>query len=360
MGARDILAGNTWRAKARLTIWPRAYTPGDPGIGRGNAAAKAAATHATNINYAPMRVIAGDVGGTKTLLRSVDGDGSVLAESRFDSAAYATFDDLLREFDSGPVDAACFAVAGPVFGGRAEVTNLGWTIDEEALSRAFAIPRVSLINDFYAIALGVPLLGEEDLVPLQRAPRDANAPIGILGAGTGLGEAILVRGEVIPTEGGHQDFAPQDAEQARLFLELHRRYGHVSWERVVSGMGLTNIHTFLGGEALEPPEIAERADAGDPRARHTIELFVDVYGAEAGNMGLRVLARGGVFLAGGIAAKNRDWFTDGRFLTAFLRKGRFRDVMESIPVDLIVNEQVGLIGALSRARALESLRGLRR
>lgn len=297
-------------------------------------------------------ILAGDVGGTKTLLRSMDEHGAVVAESRFDSAKYATFDDLLRDFGAGPFAAACFAVAGPVFQGRAEVTNLGWTMEEEALARTFAIPRVSLINDFYAVALGVPLLGEGDLVPLQRAPRDPKAPIGILGAGTGLGQAILVRGEVVPTEGGHQDFAPQDEEQTRLFLELHRRYGHVSWERVCSGLGLKNIHTFLGGEALDAAEIAERADAGDPRARHAFEIFIDVYGAEAGNLALRVLARGGVFLAGGIAAKNQPWFTDGRFMEAFLRKGRFRDVMETMPVDLIVNEEVGLLGAVHRARTM--------
>lgn len=297
-----------------------------------------------------MRVLGGDVGGTKTLLRCVDESGATVAEDRFDSADYATFDDLLRAFDAGPFDAACFAVAGPVLDGHAAVTNLGWDIDERALARAFAIPHLSLINDFHAVAIGVPLLGPEDLLPLQRARRDPGAPIGILGAGTGLGEAILVRGEVIPTEGGHQDFAPQDEEQTRLFLELHRRYGHVSWERVLSGMGLTNIHTFLGGEELPPATIAERADSGEPRARHAFEIFVDIYGAEAGNLALRILARGGIFLAGGIAAKNRQWFTGGRFLDAFLRKGRFRPLMETMPVDLIVNEDVGLIGALSCAR----------
>jgi glucokinase len=297
-------------------------------------------------------VIAGDVGGTKVLLRLAEESGAVLAETRFESAKYATFDDLLREFHAGPVDAACFAVAGPVFEGRASVTNLGWVMEEDALERAFSIRHVSLVNDFYAIALGVPLLGPDDLISLQRGERDPGAPIGILGAGTGLGEAILAHGQVVPTEGGHQDFAPQDEEQARLFLELHRRHGHVSWERVVSGMGLTNIHTFLGGEALEPEEIAQRAQAGDPRARHTFEIFVDTYGAEAGNMALRVLARGGVFLAGGIAAKNRDWFTDGKFMEAFLRKGRFREVVEKMPVDLIVNQEVGLIGALHRARTM--------
>ncbi|HYI09966.1 MAG TPA: glucokinase [Thermoanaerobaculia bacterium] len=304
-----------------------------------------------------MRILAGDVGGTKTLLRCVEPDGSVSREERYESGAYATFDDLLREFADhlpGEVDVACLAVAGPVYAGGAEITNLGWNIAERALRDTFRIGRVSLINDFYAIALGVPLLGEQDLFSLHAGRRDAAAPIGILGAGTGLGEAIVVpyggRYHVVPSEGGHQDFAPQDEEQTRLFLELHARYGHVSWERLVSGMGLVNIFTFLGGEELPPAEIAELAEKEDPRAVHTFEIFVDLYGAEAGNMALRVLARGGVFLAGGIAAKNVRWFTDGRFVEAFLRKGRFRDLMETIPVDLIVNEEVGLIGAVEGAR----------
>lgn len=304
-----------------------------------------------------MTLLAGDVGGTKTLLRCAGDDGATLVEERYESTAYATFDDLLREFlgqTPGSIDAACFAVAGPVLDGRAEVTNVGWTIEEAALALAFPIGRVSLINDFYGIALGVPLLTPADLLSLHEGTRDTNAPIGILGAGTGLGEAIVTRHgdlhHVLPSEGGHQDFAPQDEEQTRLFLHLHRQLGHVSWERVVSGMGLTSIHTFLGGEELSPAEIAERADAGDPRAEHTFEIFVDAYGAEAGNMALRVLARGGIYLAGGIAAKNIDRFTDGRFVEAFLRKGRFRDLVETIPVDLILNEHVGLIGATEGAR----------
>lgn len=304
-----------------------------------------------------MRLIAGDVGGTKTLLRCVEEDGAVSLEGRYDSTAYATFDELLNEFASrlpGSVDAACFAVAGPVHGGRATVTNLGWVMEEGALARAFSIGRVSLVNDFYAVALGVPLLGQDDLISLQAGERDRTAPIGILGAGTGLGQAILVHHggthHVIATEGGHGDFAPQDEEQARLFLHLHRQLGHVSWERVVSGMGLVNIFTFLGGEEITPAEISERAENGEPLAVHTIEMFVDIYGAEAGNMALRVLARGGVFLAGGIAAKNVPAFTDGRFLRAFRRKGRFAKLMETMPCDLIVNEEVGLLGAIQGAR----------
>ena len=306
-----------------------------------------------------MRLIAGDVGGTKTLLRCIEADGSASASQRFDSGAYATFDDLLREFLQsvpGPVQAACFAVAGPVIDSRAEITNLGWVMDRAELSRAFAIPRVSLINDFYAVALGVPVMAEGDLVSLQRGQRDANAPIGILGAGTGLGEAILTwhRGvyEVVPTEGGHADFAPQDEEQSRLFLYLHERYGHVSWERLVSGAGLVNIFTFLGGQESTPADVADRANGGDPRARRAAEIFVDIYGAEAGNMALRVLARGGVFLAGGVAAKNLSWFTDGRFVEAFSRKGRFRPFAETVPVDVIVNQEVGLTGAIASARRL--------
>ncbi|HEX8616285.1 MAG TPA: glucokinase [Thermoanaerobaculia bacterium] len=309
-----------------------------------------------------MTLLAGDVGGTKTLLRLVGNDGSIVVDGRYDSAAYATFEDLLREF-LGPVpvavDAACFAVAGPVYGARAEITNVGWLIDEQTLMAAFPIGRVALINDFFAVALGVPLLREPDLLSLHRGQRDMAAPIGILGAGTGLGEAFVVRVHgmyhVVPSEGGHGDFAPQNEEQARLFLELHRQFGHVSWERVVSGMGLTSIYAFLGGGEIAPAEIAERADAGDARAAHAFEIFVDAYGAEAGNMALRLLARGGVYLAGGIAAKNVARFTDGRFVEAYLRKGRFRELVATIPVDLILNEEVGLIGAAEGARrALES------
>lgn len=306
-----------------------------------------------------MRILAGDVGGTKTLLRCVEADGETSAEDRFASGAYRTFDELLRSFMPrvpGGIDAACFAVAGPVIGQRAEITNLSWVMEASELARAFAIPRVALINDFSAVALGVPLLREGDLVSLHRGQRDVTAPIGILGAGTGLGEAILTYHggmyHVVPTEGGHGDFAPQDEEQARLFLHLHRRYGHVSWERVCSGMGLVNIFEFISGTETTAADVADRAGVGDPYAVRAFRMFVDIYGAEAGNMALRILARGGVFLAGGVAAKNISWFTDGRFVEAFVRKGRFRDLMETIPVDLIVNQEVGLIGALESARRL--------
>lgn len=307
-----------------------------------------------------IRIIAGDIGGTKTLLQLVElsaGGSSVAYEHRFESGGYPTFDALLTEFlglAGGTVDAACFAVAGPVFENRAEVTNLGWEIEAVALTAQFGIARVSLINDFYAVALGVPLLKDADLVSLHAGDRKRGAPIAILGAGTGLGQAIVTfhgaEWGVIPSEGGHADFAPQDEEQTRLFLFLHETYGHVSWERLLSGMGLVNIHTFLGGTTDSAAEVARLAEDGDARALHAFEIFVDIYGAEAGNMALRVLSRGGVFLAGGIAAKNQPFFTDGRFVAAFLRKGRFQEMLGDMPIDLIVNEKVGLIGAAEMAR----------
>lgn len=312
-----------------------------------------------------MRVIAGDVGGTKTLLRCIDDEGRISAEQRYESFRYSGFSELLREFlaiCTGPIDAACFAVAGPVIHGEAEITNLNWKIDASLLERTFGIARVALINDFYAVALGVPLLKETDLQSLQRGRRDRTAPVAILGAGTGLGEVFLIPHEgkwiVVPTEGGHADFGPQDEQQANIFLWLLERHPHVSWERLVSGMGLENIYEYLTTRRETPAGIAELARNGEAPAVRTFEIFVDIYGAQAGNKALQVLARGGVFLAGGIAAKNIERFTDGRFMTAFRRKGRFSEFMNDIPVDVITNQQVGLLGAIDTALrlALESRR----
>jgi glucokinase len=315
-----------------------------------------------------MKIVAGDIGGTKVLLQLVDVSQSgrtVSAEQRYESNAYATFDDLLgafvNEYVAGPLDAACFAVAGPVFADRAEVTNLTWSIDATALAKKFSIARISLINDFYAVALGVPILAPADFVVLNAGERVHFGPIAILGAGTGLGEANLVhdgsKWNVVPSEGGHADFAPQDEEQSQLFLALHHQYGHVSWERLLSGMGLLNIHNFLSGKEQPydetlPMEIAKSLAAGDAVAARTFAIFVDIYGAEAGNMALRLLARGGVYLAGGVAAKNIDQFTDGRFMKAFLRKGRFQNILAAIPVNLITNPKVGLLGAAEMATRL--------
>lgn len=303
-----------------------------------------------------MRIIAGDVGGTKTLLQFID-RGRVTAEERYESGAFKTFDALLEQFlprTEPPIDGACFAVAGPVLEQRAEVTNLGWRMDARDLGAAFRIKHVVLINDFYAVALGVPLLTPTERLSLNAGTRRPHDPIAILGAGTGLGQACLIwhaeQWNVIPSEGGHADYAPQDELQTRLLASLRTKYDHVSWERLLSGTGLVNILTFLGGNETDPGAIAALAGNNDPLAIQTFRIFADIYGAEAGNMALRVLARGGVFLAGGIAAKNTRFFTDGAFMEAFLRKGRFRELLAQIPVDLITDQKVGLRGAAEMAR----------
>ena len=312
-----------------------------------------------------MKIVVGDIGGTKVLLQLVDVSQAgriVAADRRYDSSAYASFDEILGVFVKkhvpGPIEGACFAVAGPVFAGRAGVTNLAWSLDAMELARKFSIGHVSLINDFYAVALGVPILAPADSLVLNAGIPAPFAPIAILGAGTGLGEANLVhdgvKWNVVPSEGGHADFAPQDDEQTRLFLALQTKYGHVSWERLLSGMGLVNIHNFLTGndrpyDEKLPMEIAMALASGDSMASRTFAIFVDIYGAEAGNMALRLLARGGVYLAGGVAEKNIDQFTDGRFMQAFLRKGRFQEILAAIPVNLITNPKVGLLGAVEMA-----------
>lgn len=324
-----------------------------------------------------MRILAGDIGGTKTLLQAIDVDGAqrmVVAELRYESSLFPTFEAVLREFFAaapGPVDSACLGVAGPVIGRQARITNLTWVIDADRLQREFPVARAALVNDFHAVAAGVPHLTQSDVVVINKGIRNVTAPIAILGAGTGLGEAIVVpagkRWIVIPTEGGHTDFGPVTAQQRDLLAALELRYGHVSYERLLSGLGLVNIFTFLrdrkfGGRGASddlmsddlnlPAMIAADADRGDPLARETFELFIDIYGAEAGNLALKTLSRGGVYIAGGIAAKHVARFLDGRFMASFTAKGRFEPLMREIPVDLIANAKVGLIGAAAVAGEL--------
>lgn len=312
------------------------------------------------------RFLAGDVGGTKTLLRlfTAGNDPQEDHFRRYESAAHATFDAILEDFLSGapPVDAACLAIAGPVFGRSGTVTNLPWSLDAHDLAVRFGIARVRLVNDFYGVAASLPLLGGDDLRVLNAGSPDVASPRVVLGAGTGLGEAIVVpagdRWRIVPGEGGHADFAPADELQDQLLGALRGRYGHVSWERVLSGQGIVEIHRFLheregvAARDLDAAEIAAAARQGDPLASASMEMFVSIYGAEAGNLALRALARGGVYIAGGIAAKNIDRLTDGRFLGAFVAKGRFEPVLREIPVHVIMNDRAGLLGASELARSL--------
>lgn len=316
-----------------------------------------------------VRLMAADVGGTKTLIELIEAGPEGMeskAERRYESELYPTFESMLREFTAvaGPADVACFAVAGPVVHRSARVTNLPWVIDADSIAAEFGMRRVILVNDFYAVAAGVPHLNPRDLRSIHEGKRDTSAPIAILGAGTGLGEAMVVPSAagwiVIPSEGGHVDFAPADPTQDLLLTRLRARYGHVSWERVVSGPGLVNIlsslrdsrpelatHDFTSGASEDdlPALIAHFDAEGNPLARAAFDVFLSAYGAEAGNLALKCLARGGVFLAGGIAAKNAERLADGVFMKAFADKGRFRDLVLECPVDLITNARVGLIGA---------------
>ncbi len=315
-------------------------------------------------------LLAADIGGTKTLLQISRIDGEVLINQRFVSSDFASFDDLLAVFfnslpaDYLPIESACLAVAGPIIGRTAKVTNLPWQIDADGLCRTLPLQQVMLINDFAAVGEGIACLHSEDLTVLQVGKPDLSAPRAVIGAGTGLGQAFMTPistgWQVWATEGGHTDFAPTDALQQQLLDYLLQQYVHVSYERLVSGMGLVNIYQFLcdlkqtvskldaSGEL--PAQISAMAQQQDPLAQQTMQLFVDIYGAQAGNLALTVMPRGGIYLAGGIASKNQPLFTDGRFMRAFLAKGRMQTLLEDIPVYLIRSIETGLFGAALMAR----------
>lgn len=327
--------------------------------------------------------VAGDIGGTHSrlrLLESAGDDWRMLRERVFDSGAYASFEAVLREFlaAAAPLQlaSACLAIAGPVRerqGGQAvEVTNLPWRLDSDVLATAFSIGCVRLINDFEAVGYGIGRLAPADVVVLQAGSPEASGPRAVIGAGTGLGQAVVVsvggREQVIATEGGHADFAPTDALQAELWRQLREREEHVSYEHLLSGSGLMRLYEFVRarGTASESAAVAGAMRSEDPAAvisRHglarsdalceqALDLFVRIYGAQAGNLALAAGATGGMYVAGGIAPKILGRLTDGSFIAAFRAKGRMRGLLERIPVQVIVNPAVGLIGAAACAARL--------
>jgi glucokinase len=325
-----------------------------------------------------MRVLAGDVGGTKTLLAMYERTGRgwlEVARARFASADETGLDGPARAFVSahgGSVAAAAFGVAGPVEDGRSQTTNIPWRIDARSIADALGA-RTALVNDFEAAALGLLELTEEQVVVLQEGRVSSTGPIALLGAGTGLGEAIVVRAPagtvVLPTEGGHTDFAPRDELEDALLRWLRRTCpDHVSYERVVSGLGLASIHTFLleSGLARSRPETLERLEREDPGSvigeagargedeacARALAIFVSLYGAEAGNLALKTLPTGGLFVGGGIAPKIVDVLRRGPFLESFLAKGRMRRVLEDIRVSVVMEPEVGLHGARAIAASL--------
>lgn len=322
-----------------------------------------------------MTVLAGDVGGTTTRLAwfAIGPDGPrSLVEEHYPSRAHGGLDEIVANFVAAhphPVEAACFGIAGPVREGRATTPNLPWIIASESLMRQLGTGAVELINDLEANAWGIAALDAADLVCLNPGQPGAHGNAAVIAAGTGLGEAGLYwdGGAHMPyaTEGGHADFAPRNDTEIGLLRFLQRRFGHVSVERVVSGPGLIGIHDFLCEyHGVAPPpdpqpgadraaEISRAALEGSSElAGRALDLFVDLYGAEAGNLALKTLSTAGVYVGGGIAPRIVKKLADGRFMRAFTDKGRMAPLLEAMPVHVIMNERTALIGAACRAAAV--------
>ena len=324
-------------------------------------------------------VLGADVGGTHTklaLARFTGAYPTIIRREVYPSREYAALESVIEAFLRAPgaatqapsIAAACFAVAGPVEGGRARLTNLPWQIDEAGLARHFGFPAARVINDFEAAGLGIAHLSDADLLTLQKGAATEHGPRVVVGAGTGLGVGVLTWGEghyrVSASEAGHIDFAPIDGLQVELLEYLRRQFGRVSYERVLSGPGLVAIFSFLKDGGVQPSDALVAAMASgdaagtitefalgklDQSAVRALALFVSAYGAFAGNMALVTLAYGGVYIAGGIAPKISARLQDGAFMHAFTAKGRFQKLLEAIRVRVVMNEHVGLYGALAEA-----------
>jgi len=319
-------------------------------------------------------LLAGDIGGTKTALAIYapeDGPRSPLLEATFPSADYPSLEALALEFLTEhrlPVDRASFGVAGPVSGGRSKATNLPWDITVAHLKEDLGLGSAYLINDLEAVAHATPFLGPDDLHTLQAGEPDPEGALAVLAPGTGLGEAFLTREgrgyRAHPSEGGHADFAPTDETGIGLLRHLLDRFGHASYERVASGLGLPNVYDYLReiGHAKASPKVAEELSRADDRApvivnaaladrercdlcAATLDLFVSVLGAQAGNLALTALATGGVFLGGGIPPRVLPALERGGFVRAFKNKGRLSELMGRVPVHVILHKQVALVGA---------------
>jgi glucokinase len=328
-----------------------------------------------------MLVLAGDIGGTKSLLCVAQCERAatrVVRQQRFENADYRGFADVLRAFlAAGPpvkAAAACFAIAGPVRntpnGQYVKVTNLPWEVDGASLAREFGLPRLRLVNDFAAIGYAIENLRDDELVVLNDGEPDQRGPRAVIGAGTGLGQAILFWNhdhyEVIATEGSKADFGPTNEIQLELARYLMQQNGRGSYEMVLSGSGLVRLYEFLRDRRALAPETPALVDAmrcGDPAAAITqaalsridtlasaaLDLFVEIYGAQTGNLALAAGATGGVYVAGGIAPKIVTRLADGAFMRAFTNKGKMTDYVRAMPVRVMMNPEVGLTGAVSVA-----------
>ncbi len=320
-------------------------------------------------------LLAGDIGGTKTVLALFESDviQQPYLEVAFPSGDYDALETIVAEFlrdQEVEITAASFGVAGPVVGERAHITNLPWVIDSAVLSHTFHIPRVHLLNDLQAIATAVPHLDATNLITLNPGVAFPHGPMVVVAPGTGLGEGFAVwtgsRYHAYPSEGGHTSFGPKTQEQIDLLAYMQARFGHVSYERVCSGMGIPNLYHFLRdtGRYPEPAWLREElataedmtpvimntgmADKADI-CRAVLRLFVEILGDEAGNMALKVLATGGVYLGGGIPPRILSHLQTPSFLTAFTNKGRFSSLLAKMPIHVIRNPKAALLGAAYQA-----------
>ena len=321
--------------------------------------------------------LTGDIGGTKTRLAVAEVGGTqvrITHEADYASRDYAAFEELLGDFMSGTgtLGNAAFGIAGPVEGRVAQTTNLPWRIDADALQHRFGFTHCTLLNDLEATAYGLPALGEKDLFALQSGVPNASGNAAVIAAGTGLGEAGLYWDgrchQPFATEGGHASFSPGNELDMALLRHLQRQHQHVSWEIVVSGMGLLSMHEFLclHHHVTAPQWLTEEMRRGDAAAAianaaqsdrddicvETLNWFVRLYGAEAGNLALKVMSRGGVYLGGGIAPKILPLLQNRMFLDAFLDKGRMRPLLEAMPLKVILNDRAALYGPALHAAQL--------
>ncbi len=325
-----------------------------------------------------MLILSGDIGGTNTRLALVEyheiESEQIISQQVYPSGDYATLTEIIQQFlhaceyQDASIDRACFAVAGPIANGTVKLTNLPWYVNEDDLSQTLNIQRVKLINDFRAIGYGLQVLTRDDFITIQQGQVAAKGVSAIIGAGTGLGVALIHQHgsdiSVSPTEGGHVDFAPSDDEQMALLQYLQTKIRRVSLERVLSGLGLVNIYKYV----RDNPRFGEKENTelhrlvfnnkeaaadisyyataqNDPMALRALDLFINVYGAAAGNLALTTLPFSGLYLCGGIAAKLAPQLQDGRFMKNFLDKGRMSKLLEEIPVNIVCDGLVGLKGA---------------
>lgn len=324
-------------------------------------------------------ILAGDIGGTKTALGLYDkasGPVNPLAQEVFPSREYGSLEELTAVFIEKErldhIETACFAVAGPILSGAAALVNLEWTINSASLARALGVKEVRLINDVEAVACSVPILGKDDLHTLNPGRPVTKGTMAVIAVGTGLGEAFLTWDGTTyvshPTEGGHADFGPADEQQMGLLDFVGNKRGHVSWEVVCSGIGIPNIYDYLqstgkygdtgisgkgstAGTDRTPSIIgaALKEESPDPLCADTLGMFTSILGAESGNLALKTMATGGVYVGGGIPPRIVKLLEAGSFLKAFKDKGRLTPMMTEIPVHVILNPRAALMGAASEA-----------